>query len=334
MKLKAALVGAGRVARVHLEALKDASNVELLGICDLNKELARERAATYGIPRVYASWEELLNDDAVQCVGVLLPHDIHERMATEALAAGKHVVCEKPLAPTLPECDRMLAAAERAGRRLFPVHNRVHDLAVAKMQEIVREGKIGEVVLAQTTGFEGPPTVQTWLATPRGGGGVLMSQAVHPMYVLRWLLGDVAKVSCLFGDRKVVDMTAEDHAVVLLKFANGIAGEMTCTFGIAHGPLEHSITLHGRDGYLHMSNRKLSAISPQLFGDKEPHEIEVGPADHAGAFRRMWEDYARGILEGVPTRQTGEDGKRAVEIVNAAYRSNATGQTVDLPLAY
>lgn len=243
------------------------------------------------------------------------------------------MVCEKPLAPTLAECDRMLEAARRAGKKLLPVHNRVYSQAVEKMGEIVRQDGIGEVVLAQTTGFEAPPTVQTWLATPRGGGGVLMSQAVHPMYVLRWLLGDVARVSCLFGDRKVVDMSAEDHAVVLLKFANGIAAEMTCTFGIAHGPLDHSITLHGRDGYLHLTNRRLFAIAPRLFGDTDQHEIEIIETDHAAAFRTMWQDYARGITDNMPTRQTGEDGKRAVEIVQAAYRSNATGRTIDLPLS-
>src|SRR5438445_8508322 len=142
------------------------------------------------------------------------------------------------------------------------------------MGEVLRHGGIGEVFLAQTTGFEAPPTVQTWLATPRGGGGVLMSQAVHPMYALRWLLGDVARVSCLFGDRKVVDMSAEDHAVVLLKFRNGIAAEMTCTFGIAHGPLDHSITLHGRDGYLDLSRQRLFGIAPRMFGDPAQHEIE------------------------------------------------------------
>jgi predicted dehydrogenase len=249
----------------------------------------------------------------------------------KTLEAGKHVVCEKPLAPTLAECDRMLAAARSSGRKLFPVHNRVYSQAVEKMAEIVHQDGIGEVFLAQTTGFEAPPTVQTWLATPRGGGGVLMSQAVHPMYVLRWLLGDVVRVSCLFGDRKVVDMSAEDHAVVLLKFANGIAAEMTCTFGIAHGPLDHSITLHGRDGYLELSRQRLRAIAPRLFGDTEFHEIPLTETDTIAAFGRMWEDYARGILESVPTRQTGEDGMRAVEVVQAAYRSNATGRTIDLP---
>jgi predicted dehydrogenase len=332
MALRVAMVGAGRVSNAHLRAIGGTEAVEVVGLLDLNQALARDQAEKNRIPRVYASWEELLKDDGPHCVATLLPHDLHEQYATEALSAGKHVVCEKPLAPTVAECDRMLAAAARAGRKLFPVHNRVYDLAIEKMHEIVHAGQIGEVVLAQTTGFEAPPTVQSWLATPRGGGGVLMSQAVHPMYALRYLLGDVARVSCLFGDRKVVNMTAEDTAVVLLKFASGIAAEMTCTFGIAHGPLDHSITFHGRDGYLNMSQRKLSAISPQLFGDKELHQIELPAADHAAGFRRMWEDYARGILDEAPTRQTGEDGKRAVEIVNAAYRSNETGKTIDLPL--
>ena len=186
--------------------------------------------------------------------------------------------------------------------------------------------------LVQTTGVEAPPTVQTWLATQRGEGGVFDVIGGAPIYVLRWLLADVARVSCLFGDRKVVDMSAKDHAVVLLKFANGIAAEMTCTFGIAHGPLDHSITMHRRDGFLELSHQRLHVISPRLYGDTQVHEIPLAETDSTFGFAQMWADYARAILTGVPTRQTGEDGKRAVEIVQAAYRSNATGRTVELPL--
>ncbi|MBV9131078.1 MAG: Gfo/Idh/MocA family oxidoreductase [Chloroflexi bacterium] len=330
--LRVALVGMGRIGRVHLQALSAVKEAEVVGVYDLNTELARERAEAASVKRVFASWQELLKDPEVQCVGILLPHDLHEQYVSEALDAGKHVVCEKPLAPTLPECDRMLAAAARAGKKLLPVHNRVYSLGVEKMSELLRQDAIGEVFLAQTTGFEAPPTVQTWLATPRGGGGVLMSQAVHPMYVLRWLLGDVTRVSCLFGDRKVVDMTAEDHAVVLLKFANGVAGEMTCTFGIAHGPLDHSIAFHARDGYLELSRKGLQIIAPRMYSDTELHEIPLVETDSTFGFTHLWEDYSRGILNEAPTRQTAEDGMRAVEIVQAAYRSNATGQTINLPL--
>jgi predicted dehydrogenase len=82
-----------------------------------------------------------------------------------------------------------------------------------------------------------------------------------------------------------------------------------------------------------MSGRRLHAIAPRLFGDTELHEIPLTESDHAAAFGAMWQDYAQGMLNNVPTRQTGEDGKRAVEIVQAAYRSNATGRTIDLPLS-
>jgi UDP-N-acetyl-2-amino-2-deoxyglucuronate dehydrogenase len=339
MALRVALVGAGQVANVHLEALGETTAVEVVGLFDQDRARAEEKARTAGVARVYESWAQLLGDEAVQCVGVLLPHDLHEQFTVEALDAGKHVVCEKPLGQSIGEMDRMLEAARRAGRKLFTVHNRVYQHAAEKLHEIVTSGQIGEVILAQTTGFEGARTVgvRPWLATPRGGGGVLIAQAVHPAYVLRWILGDVARVSCQFGGIKVVDMTAEDTAIATLKFASGAIAEMTATFGIAHGPFEHSIVLHGRDGYVQLGvggRDALRAISPKLFGDTDLHDVDVPASDgHAVGFRRMWEDYARGILEGAPTRMTSEDGKRSAEIILAAYESNRTSRVVDLPLA-
>ncbi len=343
MGLRVALVGAGQVAEVHLQALGETSAAEVVGIFDQDQARAHERAVANRVPRVYAAWDELLKDDAAECVGVLLPHDLHERFTVEALQAGKHVVCEKPMGQTVGEMDRMLSAARAAGRKLLPVHNRVYSHAVERLHEIVESGQIGQVILGQTTGFEGPRTVSVrpWLATERGGGGVLIAQAVHPAYVLRWMLGDVARVSCQFGELKVVDMTCEDTAIATLKFRSGAVAEMTATFGIAHGPFEHSIVLHGRDGYAQLGVRSrspqqrfgLQVISPKAFGDPELHDVEIPAPDlSATSFRRMWEDYARGILEGPPTRVSGEDGKRAVEIILAAYRSNETGRTVDLPL--
>ncbi|HEX5414769.1 MAG TPA: Gfo/Idh/MocA family oxidoreductase [Chloroflexota bacterium] len=343
MTLSVAIIGAGNISTAHLGALKEARGAEVVGIYDQDGNRARERAAEYGVGRVYGAWEELLGDPGVQCVAVLLPHDLHERFAVDALNAGKHVVCEKPLGQSVAECDRMLAAAERAGKQLLPVHNRVYDDPVERIAEILQSGGIGEVFLAQTNGYEGPGTVgvRPWLGTRRGGGGVLLAQAVHPAYILRWLLGDVAKVSCLFGDRKVVDMTNEDTAVAVLKFRNGALAEMSATFGIAHGPFDHSIQLHGREGYLHLTSNRgpnrqsqpflLEGITPRLFGDTELHPIEL-PASGGWqqGFVRLWEDYARGLTEGAPTRVTGDDGKRAVEIIVSAYESQETGKTVEL----
>lgn len=159
MTLSVAIVGAGNISAVHLQALKEARGAEVVGIYDLDTNRARERAIEHGVPRVYGTWDELLGDSSVECVAVLLPHDLHERFTVEALNAGKHVVCEKPLGQSIAECDRMLGAADRAGKKLLPVHNRVYDSPVERIAEILRSGGIGEVFLVQTNGYEGPNTV-------------------------------------------------------------------------------------------------------------------------------------------------------------------------------
>lgn len=343
MALSVAIIGAGNISAAHLRAIRNAEGAEVVGIYDQDTERLRGRAREFDVPRTYSSWDELLSDPGVQCVAVLLPHDLHERFTIEALSAGKHVVCEKPLGQTVAECDRMLMAARRVGRKLLPVQNRLYDYPVERIAEILQSGAIGDVFLAQTNGYEGPNTVgvRPWLGTKRGGGGVLLAQAVHPAYILRWLLGDVARVSCLFGDRKVLDMTNEDTAVAVLKFRTGALAEMTATFGIAHGPFDHAIMLHGRDGYLQLTTNHgmdrqtrpfvLHGISPRLFRDTQIHSIDLpsGGGWQSG-FVRMWEDYARGMTEDAPTRVIGEDGKHAVAIIQAAYQSQDTGTTIEL----
>ena len=345
MALNVGVLGVGNIARIHLTVLTSLPTTRVAGVYDVNAERAREVATEYGIERVYDSWQALLADPEVQAVAILLPHDLHARYAIEAANAGKHVICEKPLAPTVAECREMLTAADRNGVKLFPVHNRVYDFAAEKMRDLLQSGAIGDVYLAQTNGFEGPNTVgvRPWLATKAGGGGVLMAQAVHPAYLIRWLLGDIAQVSCQFGLRRRVEMTGEDTAISTLRFASGALAEMTATFGIAHGPYEHSVMLHGSGGYLELTSNRatrerplsLRAISPKLYGDNELHEVELQPTPDGWGrgFRRLWEDYAAALTEGTPTRVTGEDGLRAVEIIEASYRSAASGQTIALPLS-
>lgn len=332
--LAVAIAGCGEISQAHLDAIGQAQGVHVRGVFDLDLARARQRAGEFGVDRVYATWQELLTDDGADVVAVLLPHAAHAQTAVEALEAGHHVVCEKPLATTLDECDRMLAAARRAGKRLFPVHNRVYDRATESVAAFIRDGHIGEVFLAQTVGLEPPRTVSVrpWLGTAAGGGGVLLAQAIHPAYVLRHVLGDVAEVSCFVSARKVVEMTAEDTAVALLRFASGAVAEMTATFGTRAGPYEHGIAFYGPDGYAEISSRRgVLGISERRFGDTQPHPL-MESDDWRGGFVRLWEDYARGIAAGGATRVSGEDARAAVEMILAAYRSAAERRPITLPL--
>ncbi|MGH7861146.1 MAG: Gfo/Idh/MocA family protein [Candidatus Dormibacteraceae bacterium] len=257
MPVNVAIIGAGNIARAHLSALKGSNAATVVGLYDVDRARAEQRATEFGVGKTYGAWDELLGDASVRVVAVLVPPDLHQHFAVDALAAGKDVVCEKPMAASLAECDAMLDAARRAGRQLFIVQNRIYNPAYEATREHIQSGAIGTVFLAQTTGFEGPNTVfgSPWLATARGGNGVLMAQAVHPAYALRWLLGDVDEVSCLMGGRKVVEMTREDTAIVTLRFASGAIGEMTATFGLANGPFDHGIFVFGSEGYLEIHNQ-------------------------------------------------------------------------------
>ncbi|MGH2369429.1 MAG: Gfo/Idh/MocA family protein, partial [Chloroflexota bacterium] len=155
--VRIAIVGCGAISRAHLRAIREAQpgpgvRLEMVGVFDQNGARAAERAQQFGIERVYGSWPEVLDDERAEVVAILLPHDLHCRFAMEALEAGHHVVTEKPMATSLAECDQMMAAAQRAGKQLRPVHNRVYDPASDAAKQFVESGAIGEVFLAQTVG--------------------------------------------------------------------------------------------------------------------------------------------------------------------------------------
>ncbi|HEU5315954.1 MAG TPA: Gfo/Idh/MocA family oxidoreductase [Chloroflexota bacterium] len=334
--VRAALVGCGAISQAHLKAIRenDASLVSVAGVFDQDMRRAQERAREYGVDRVYRTWEEVLGDRHADVIAVLLPHDQHAHVTIEALEAGHHVVCEKPLGTSVAECDAMIAAARKAGKRLHPVHNRIYDPATDAVREFVQSGAIGEVFLAQTLGLEPPRTVSVrpWLGTPSGGGGVLMAQAVHPAYLLRWIMGDVAEAVGLKSRKKVVDMTAEDTAVAIYRFQSGAIAEMTGTFGLPVGPHEHRITFYGPDGFAEISSRRGTVgLSERRFGDRGVHPL-LEEHEWGTGFRRLWEDYARGVATGSDTRVTAEDGKAAVEMILAAYQAADEGRVVSLPL--
>ena len=342
MSLGVAVVGCGAIANIHVPAILESPSVELVGVYDRDAARARSVSEKYGIPRVYGGWDEVLADPAVDVVDLLLPHDLHRDFAVEALAAGKHAVVEKPLATTLEEIDHMRAAALQAGRYLIPCHTRLYESRTEKMAELLEQGAIGDVYMVQSLGLEPPSTVgiRPWLGSGHGGGGVLMAQSVHIAYLMRHFAGEVAEVSAFRGERRIVQMVDEDTAVVILRFTSGVVGEMLATFGQTVGPYGHAIILYGSEGYLSYGLkwvndqhvRELFAVSPKLYGDREMHLVEVPDEPRHATFTRMWTDFGAAIADGRPARVTDLDGRKAVEIILAAYHAAGEDRTVRLPL--
>jgi predicted dehydrogenase len=327
--LRIALVGAGGGSDAHLRAAQLTGAVAVRGIVDRDHNRAGAQAQRFDLAREYPTFPAALDDPDVDCVVLVVPPDAHEPLALEALAAGKHVVCEKPLARTRTECDRMIAAAADHGRHLLPVHNRIYSHAIERIAALLSDGELGTIHLALSVGIESPETVARapWLRDDSSLGGVLLAQAIHPIYVLRALLGDVTAVTAQLGDG-VLDMAREDTAVVALRFACGAVASLSATFASADGPGDHAITLLGALGSVHTTLRggtprqpeQLTAILPDRYGDDQPRLVALPDSDGwATSFQRMWEDYAGAIRGDGPARVTAQDGRAAVAVVRDAY---------------
>ncbi|MFZ0216638.1 MAG: Gfo/Idh/MocA family oxidoreductase [Candidatus Dormiibacterota bacterium] len=329
--VRVALAGTGAIAHAHARAIVATPGLELAGVFDRDHARAEAFAHTYGAPRCYPTWQALLEDDAAGCVAVLVPPDAHEELTLAALAAGRDVMCEKPLARTVADCDRMLAAAREAGRVLLPGHNRVYEPGIERMGEIVHGGGLGHVYLVQSNGLEPPSLLDRvpWLRSEVSLGGVLIGQAVHAAYVLRWLVGPIAGVQAARVRDNTVEMTREDTAVVTLQFESGAVGALSSTFAVARGPLDHEIVLFGSEGYLRTTRRdgteRLFGVVPSICGDEELHEL---PLPARASWAGLWPDYARALRRESAPRQTAEDGRAAVAVIEAAYRSMAEQRTV------
>jgi UDP-N-acetyl-2-amino-2-deoxyglucuronate dehydrogenase len=335
--LRVAAIGAGGGAAAHFAAAVVTDAFEVVGVLDVDAARARAQADRHGIARCYRNLEELLADESVACVAVLTPPDTHEALTCAALAAGRHVVCEKPLGRTVEECDRMLDAAAQAGRRLLPVHNRAYSHAMTRVHELVFTGELGSVFLAESVGVESAATVDAaaWLRTDVSLGGVVIAQATHPLYVLRWLLGDVARVSATAG-APMLEMIGEDTAALTLGFRSGALASLIATFAAAPGSGDHAIRLFGTTGTVETTLRGGTRERPERLyalrrGDAELRELPL-PASEGWitSFERMWSDYARAILTDAPVRVSAEDGREVVRVVRAAYDSMRLGSVVAL----
>jgi predicted dehydrogenase len=337
VSVRTVLIGCGAIAPVHLHAAHQQSDgVVYVGAFDSDSARLSAVAERFALPRVYASWSAVLADPEVEAVDLCVPHHLHHPMTLEALAAGKHVLVEKPLAPTTAQCAEMVARATEAGRVLMPVHNRVFDPPHVRLKEIVSSGALGDLYLIKTSGIEAPDTVgvRPWLNQHQfGGGGVTLAQTVHFAYLCRFFMGDVQSVGCLHGRRFLPAMEDEDTAIILLKFASGSIGEMTSTFVQESGGLEHRVTIYGRRGVATATHRHLQVTSEALYGDQQPHdELLLAQMTHEVAFGGVLRDFARAIQEGAEPIESALDGLRAVEIIEAAARAAQDRCLVDLPL--
>ncbi|NOT46575.1 MAG: Gfo/Idh/MocA family oxidoreductase, partial [Acidobacteria bacterium] len=289
----------------------------LIAVARSHAELAESSAKELGAGRWYADWREMLADDEIDAVYVATPVYLHAEQTIAAAEAGKHVLCEKPMAMTAEECDHMIAACKANNVRLGVAYYRRFYPVLARVREILASGEIGRPVIAQMNAFEYQPLRKDdergWFVDPaKSGGGPMMDFGCHRIEVLTDLFGVVDLQSSLTA-KTVFDREVEDTAVLNLKFELGPLATITVTHG-AFEP-QDTLSIFGVNGSFHIPVLNSGDI---VIKTTDGERNESHPP-HANIHQPLIEDFADAVRTGREPRVGGETGRMVAAIEDKIY---------------
>ncbi|MFH0964646.1 MAG: Gfo/Idh/MocA family oxidoreductase [Planctomycetota bacterium] len=332
-KVRWGVIGCGWVSQFHLAGIARCERAELVAVCDADEAAAARTSREHGAKRFFTDYRKLLSLDEVDAVDVVLPTHLHCAVACEAAAAGKHVLCEKPLAPTTEACRSMMQVAQDNGVLLMPMHNRLFYAPHVEAKKLVAEGAIGEAVLFQANFLtdlairEDDFLASNWRGDrKRSGGGVVMESAVHLVYTAEDLLGRIAEVlaGTVPSGRPGVD--TEDGALVAGRFAD--AGRFSFNLHRRSSVVDDRQLIVGTKGAIAISAVEASDIPgrPVL----SVYRRSARRWEHPEA-RRDWElsfgkliaHFTACVLGEETPAVTAEDGLSAIAVIEAIYASAA-----------
>ena len=319
------LIGAGDIVRRRVApALIDSPACDIVAVSRGRPELAAAFAADIGARRWYPRWQEVVADPDVDCVYIATPVDVHAEQTIAAAEAGKHVLCEKPMAMTTAECDRMIAACRAHHVRLGIAYYRHFYPAILRVKDMLESGEIGQPVFAQVNAFEyfdpAPDHPRRWLLDPaRAGGGPMMDFGCHRLEVLMHLFGAVRRTAAVTAN-VVFDRAVEDTAAVLLQFEGGPCAAVTVT----HAAEERQDTLQvfGTRGSVHID--ELNAGSLRIRTGNQSRVESHPPAENI--HRPLIDDFVEALLTDREPAVTGEIGRAVAAIEDQIYAVAPSGR--------
>jgi predicted dehydrogenase len=333
MHLGMGLVGAGFIGKVHARAIRGIEGAALAAVYSHHPDAAQSIAAEFAGAKVAGSFEELLGLEAVTAVILAVPNDLHAPYALRALAAGKHVFVEKPMATSTQQAELMAAAAREAHRCLMVGHMWRFDPEAEFLRQRVSAGRLGRIVKTKGYGIHVGWGPSGWFTSRvRAGGGALIDMGVHAIDTVRFLTGDpravrvYAHLSTCFGNYDV-----DDLGVVMIHWDTGAVSVIESGWWNPHrdGP-EAATQLFGTQGYGRLFPTELSwredggtRIEQASFPARREH---CDPQ----LYERQMREFASAIREGREPSAAADHGIEAVRICEAAYASAASGNAVTL----
>lgn len=342
--LKFALVGCGRIAKRHSELLghNQIEGAELVAVCDRVASKAKAIAANFDVPS-FTDMHEMMKAVSIDVVVVLTESGHHAEHVLELAPYGKHIVVEKPMALTLDDADAMIAACDRNAVRLFVVKQNRLNVPVVKLREAMEAGRFGKLVLGTVRVRWCRPQryydQDSWRGTWALDGGVLTNQASHHIDLLEWMMGDVQSVYAE-STTALVDIEAEDTAIVTVRFRSGALGVIEATTAARPKDLEGSISILGEKGTVEIGGFAVNEMKVWQFEDEQPQDKDVlekysvNPPNVYGFGHQAYYEHVVDCLHNDKRNLVdGLEGRRSLEVISAIYESIETGLPVSLRFA-
>lgn len=339
--MRVALVGCGRIARRHSNLLGDGriGGAELVGVCDTVIERAEELGERHGVPS-FADMDTMMRDLDPDVVSVLTPSGDHAKHTVRLARYGKALVVEKPMALTLDDADAMIRECDAHGAPLFVVKQNRFNVPVRKLREALESNRFGRLVLGTVRvrwcRRQEYYDQDSWRGTWARDGGVLANQASHHVDLLEWMMGDVVSVVAK-SSTALVDIEAEDTAVVILRFRNGALGVIEATTATRPTDLEGSISILGERGTVEIGGFAVNEMKTWRFEDEDEGDEEVlerfsvnPPNVYGFGHQEYYEHVVRCLRDGGPALVDGLQGRKSLELISAIYESIETGREVHL----
>ncbi len=339
--LKVALVGCGRISKRHAELLgnEQIAGATLVAVCDIVEERAAATAEQFNVPG-FVDMHRMMREVEIDIVVVLTESGHHARHVKELAPYGKHIVVEKPMALTLDDADDMIRACERARIKLFVVKQNRFNVPVMKLREALERGRFGKLVMGTVRVRWCRPQAyydqDAWRGTWAMDGGVLTNQASHHVDLLEWMMGEVDSVVAM-SRTALVNIEAEDTAVVILHFRNGALGCIEATTAVRPKDLEGSLSVLGEKGSVEIGGFAVNEMKVWNFVEPEPDDAEVmerysvnPPNVYGFGHQEYYGHVVDCIINNKHHMVDGLEGRKSLELINAIYESIETGREVKM----
>jgi xylose dehydrogenase (NAD/NADP) len=322
--LRWGLLSTARINRRLIPAIRAAERAELLGVASRSLQRAEAYAGEWDIPRFYGGYQSLLDDPDVDAVYVSLPNSLHAEWTVRAAEAGKHVLCEKPLAVSVAECEQILAAAESAGVVVVEAVMYLHHPLLQEARRLVEEGAVGRLTLVRgaLSFFLDRPDDVRW--KPGLGGGALWDVGSYPVSFIRRMAGEPEQV---FGWQSLAESGVDETFAGLLRYGNGVLGVFECGF---RTPWRSEAQVLGTEGVLIIEDPYTIGVGSRILlrRQSEEEEIKVREID---AYQCEVEAVSAAVLDGAPLPVSLASSRANAATLSALYESARSGLPQPVP---